>query len=76
MAKLSALVMEVVIALIFTIVGYTIADYMLTSIGTAMSITFPSYFTSLGLTIVFIMIFFGLVIYVLTHAMHTGGKKD
>ena len=75
MAKLSSLVMEVVYALMFTVIGYVVVDYFMTSVASALSITMPAYFTTLGLGIVFIIIFFALVIYVISHAMK-GGKSE
>lgn len=74
MAKLDKLVMDVVYALMFTVIGYVITSYFMTSVATAMSIVLPSYFTTLGLGIVFIIVFFAIVIYVITGAMHKGSK--
>lgn len=71
MAKLDKLVMDVVYALMFTVIGYIIVSYFMTTVATAMEIVLPSYFTTLGLGIVFIIIFFAMVIHTITGAMHT-----
>jgi len=74
MAKITSIIMEVVYALLFTVIGYVITSYFMTTVADSMEIELPSYFTTLGLGIVFIIIFFAIVIYVITGAMKHGSK--
>ena len=76
MAKLNALVWEIVEALMITVIGYILVFTFITVIAAAMDppVVLPGYFTTLGLGIVFIMLFFGMVIYVVKGVMHSGGK--
>lgn len=75
MAKITDLIMEVVYALLFTVIGYVLTSYFMTAVADSMEIELPEIFTSLGLGLVFIIIFFAIIIYLVTHAMKSGGKS-
>jgi hypothetical protein len=55
----------------FVVVGYVVTNYASTEIAAALSVSLPGYFTTIG-GIVWIVVFFALLIYVITTVMPAG----
>lgn len=75
MSKLTTAIRDVIYSLMFIVVGYVITNYASSTIAASLSISLPGYFSTVG-GIVWLVVFFALIIYVITTVMPAGSDTS
>jgi len=73
MVKLSALIHDLITALLYTVLGYCVTTYGATAIAAAMSVSLPAWWSGL-FGLVWIFVFFIIILWMLNR-LDSGSKK-